>query len=89
MNTLKNKGKLVILLVLGLAFTQAFAQYTISKHTINNGGEKMTGGLYEMNSSIGQVDASNRMSNGNYSVTGGFWHENVDLIYKNNFENNF
>ncbi len=46
----------------------------------------MSGGPYEMNSSIGQVDASNEMSSGSFSVNGGFWHENTDLIYKNGFE---
>ena len=46
----------------------------------------MSGGSYEMNSSIGQVDASDQMINGNLSINGGFWHENNDLIFKNGFE---
>ena len=83
---LKSKRKFFIILILGLAFSQVFAQYSISKHTINSGGNQMSGGPYEMNASIGQVDASNLMSNGNFSVNGGFWHQNTDLILKNGFE---
>ena len=86
MNTLKSKGKFLLVLLLGMVFSQAFAQYSISKYTINSGGSAMSGGSYEMNASIGQVDASNQMSNGNLSINGGFWHENTDLIFKNGFE---
>ena len=87
MNTLKSKGKFLIVLILGLTFSQVFAQYSISKYTINSGGAfEMSGGTYEMSASIGQVDASNQMSSGSYSVNGGFWNENTDLIYKNGFE---
>ena len=87
MNTLKSKGKFFIVMILGLAFSQVFAQYSISKYSINNGGAtEMIGGRYEMNASIGQVDASDQMSNANYSVNGGFWNENTDLIYKNGFK---
>jgi len=78
--------KALLILVLGMAFGQSFAQYEITKYTINSGGDKMTGGNYELNASIGQVDASSTLSSSNYSLNGGFWHENTDLIYKNGFE---
>jgi uncharacterized membrane protein len=78
--------KLIVFLVLGLAIGQAFAQYEIKKYTINSGGSKMSGGSYEMNSSIGQADAGGQLSGGNYSLNGGFWHENNDLIFKSGFE---
>ncbi len=73
---------LLLLSILG----QSFAQYEIRKHSINSGGSQLTGGSYEMRSSIGQADAGEQLSNGNYSLNGGFWHENRDLIFKNGLE---
>ncbi len=85
------KKKNVLFLLLALAMGQAYAQYEIKKYTINNGGGKMTGGNYEMNSSIGQVDASGTLTGGNYALNGGFWHKvdttpQTDLIFTNGFE---
>jgi len=90
LNTFRKKKKLLVAL-LALIASQSFAQYEIKKHTINNGGGKMTGGNYEMNSSIGQVDASSTQTGGNYSLNGGFWHETdntplPELIFTNGFE---
>ena len=79
-------NKIVFLLVLSMVFSHAFAQYSIRKYTINNGGEKVSGGTYELNASIGQVDASSTMSIGAYSLKGGFWHRSNNLIFKNGFE---
>ena len=89
-NALKMK-KILVITVLALIANLSFAQYEITKHTINNGGGKMTGGNYEMNSSIGQVDASNPQTGGNYSLNGGFWHKTdntplPELIFTNGFE---
>ena len=86
LNKIFKQKKAFLILLLGLVFSQSFAQYEIKKYSINNGGSKMTGGSYAMNASIGQVDASDILSNSNYSLNGGFWHENNDLIYKNGFE---
>ncbi|MCF6299787.1 MAG: hypothetical protein L3J52_01480 [Proteobacteria bacterium] len=83
---IKKKYYAILFLVISLAFSQSFAQYEIKKYSINSGGATMTGGNYEMNSSIGQVDASTTLSSGDYSLNGGFWHENNDLIFKNGFE---
>ena len=80
------RKKAVVLIMLSLVYSQSFAQYEIKKHTINNGGSRMTGGSYELNASIGQADASSTLSNGAYSLNSGFWHENNDLIFKNGFE---
>ncbi|MCF6287753.1 MAG: hypothetical protein L3J53_00765 [Proteobacteria bacterium] len=77
---------LALLFLLGTAFSQAFAQYEMKKHTINSGGANMTGGNYELKSSIGQADASNTLSGGSFSLNGGFWQQNNDLIFKNDFE---
>jgi len=87
---MKNK-KHILSLLMALAATQAYGQYDIKNHSINNGGEKITGGVYEMNSSIGQVDASNTQTGGIYSLNGGVWHKvnttpQPELIFTNGFE---
>jgi len=81
-----NHKKSIAFLVLGMAFSQSFAQYKMKKYTINSGGTAMIAGQYEMTSSIGQTDANNTQTGGNYSLNGGFWQENNDLIFKNGFE---
>ena len=52
----------------------AHAQYSIPWSTIDGGGGTSTGGVYSVSGTIGQPDASTTpMTNGQYSVTGGFW----------------
>ncbi len=86
LNMIFKHKKVILILITGMAVSQAFAQYEMRSYSINSGGSKMTGGSYELNASIGQTDASDKLSAGNYSVNGGFWHENNDLIFKNGFE---
>ena len=47
--------------------------YSIDWSKVAGGGGTSTGGVYSLSGSIGQPDASNAMTNGQYSVTGGFW----------------
>lgn len=48
--------------------------YSIDWSTIDGGGGTSTGGVYSVSGTIGQPDASTTpMTNGQYSVTGGFW----------------
>ena len=81
-----------LLLVLScLLASQALAQFSMKKHTINSGGAKMTGGSYQLTSSIGQVDASNTLVGGTYSFKGGFWTHGTntntnEIIFENSFE---
>jgi hypothetical protein len=52
----------------------AFAQpFSIDWHKVSGGGGTSTGGIYVVNGTIGQHDASNLMTNNSYVVTGGFW----------------
>ena len=66
-------------LILGLSFAtlmapQATAQsYSIDWYKIAGGGGSSAGGSYQLSGTIGQPDAGNTLSGGNYSVTGGFW----------------
>ena len=53
-----------------LALAQPFA---INWSTIDGGGGTSTGGVYAVSGTIGQPDAGGRMTNGPYSLTGGFW----------------
>lgn len=78
--------KSIYAIAIGLMINQAYGQYDIKNHSINNGGGKSSGGAYELNASIGQSDASSSMSNGAYSLSGGFWQQNNDLIFKNEFD---
>lgn len=89
--TRKSILKLSLIIVLGVIFNQAFAAYEITHYTINNGGSKMVSARFQMTSSIGQVDASNTMSDTNYSINSGFWHTvdsapRPNSIFNNGFE---
>jgi hypothetical protein len=58
------------LLVTAAALAQT---YSIDWHTIDGGGGTSTGGVYSVTATIGQPDAVTPMTNGVYSLTGGFW----------------
>ena len=65
-------------LVAALAFvataTIAHAQsYSIDWFTIDGGGGTSAGGVFTVSGTIGQPDAGGPLTNGQYSVTGGFW----------------
>jgi hypothetical protein len=49
------------------------AQLALDWSTIDGGGGTSTGGVYSVSGTIGQPDAGPTMTNGQYSVTGGFW----------------
>jgi hypothetical protein len=60
--------------ILHFAFClQAGAQYSLDWHKVAGGGGTSTGGVYAISGTIGQHDAGGPMTNGQYSVTGGFW----------------
>lgn len=51
----------------------AAGTYTIDWHKIAGGGGTSTGAVYAVSGTIGQPEAGSAMTNGQYSVTGGFW----------------
>src|ERR1035437_4862387 len=57
-------------LIPALGFAQS---YSIDWYKIAGGGGTSTGGTYQVSGTIGQHDASDAMTGGNYSLTGGFW----------------
>ena len=47
--------------------------YSVDWFTTGGGGGTSTSGVYSVSGTIGQPDASGPLTNGQYSVTGGFW----------------
>lgn len=63
-----------------LAFSPcAFAQFSSSWSTIDGGGGQLSGGVYEVNASIGQPNATGSAAHagGNFVLVGGFWPARV------------
>ena len=59
------------LLFSGAALGQPFS---IDRFVVGVGGTmQSTGGVYSVSGTIGQPDAGRPLTNGQYSVTGGFW----------------
>ena len=56
-----------------LGVSTARAQYSIDWFKIAGGGGTSTGGVYAVSGTVGQPDAGEPLTNGQYSVTGGFW----------------
>lgn len=63
---------LLLALVVGTAITSQAQSFSIDWFTIDGGGGTSTGGVYSVSGTIGQPDAG-RMTNGQYSLLGGFW----------------
>lgn len=63
----------LLAVLLGLSVSGLAQTYAINWATIDGGGGTSTGGVYSVSGTIGQPDASAPMTNGVYSVTGGFW----------------
>ncbi len=55
------------------SLTASAQQYAIEWFKIAGGGGTSTGGGYSVSVTIGQPDAGGALTNGQYSVTGGFW----------------
>ena len=66
-------SKTLLSLFISLSGFAALAQYSIDWFKIAGGGGTSTGGVYAVSGTIGQADAGGPMTNGQYSVTGGFW----------------
>jgi hypothetical protein len=67
-------GSALLALLLWTTSTETPAQpFEITSSTIDGGGGTSTGGVYSVSGTIGQPDAGPTLTNGQYSVTGGFW----------------
>ncbi|CAG0929412.1 hypothetical protein PLCT1_01036 [Planctomycetaceae bacterium] len=66
-------GLALALLLSGTVMAQGPLQgYDISWWTVDGGGSAISGGIYELHSTIGQPDAG-ILSVGSYTLAGGFW----------------
>jgi len=89
MNNRKVIQSLTLALVIGVLVVGAVAAqngtgYDLTWWTVDGGGASVTGGSYTLNSTIGQHDASNPLTGGNYSLIGGFWGAGNGQNYKVN-----
>lgn len=66
-------NRIIVVLFLATFAIAASAQYAINWHTIDGGGGTSTNAPYSLSGTIGQPDAGSAMTNGQYSVIGGFW----------------
>src|SRR5262245_6505901 len=65
--------KLILILWLLFPLISLAQTYSIDWFTIDGGGGTSTGSVYTVSGTIGQPDAGGPMTNGQFSVTGGFW----------------
>ncbi|HEY3861630.1 MAG TPA: hypothetical protein VGO59_07070 [Verrucomicrobiae bacterium] len=63
----------IILLASVLGLSAQAESYSINWYKIADGGGTSANSQYSLTGTIGQHDASGPMTDGNYSVTGGFW----------------
>jgi hypothetical protein len=73
------RGRSTRLLLCGALALAAFAvpihaqNYSINWSTVDGGGGMSTGGGFTVTGTIGQPDAGQMMSGGDYTLQGGFW----------------
>lgn len=70
---IKLLGALVAGAILFLATAATAQTYSLTWSTIDGGGGTSTGGVFTIRGTIGQPDVGVTMTNGQYSLTGGFW----------------
>jgi hypothetical protein len=63
---------LISLLLFSAALGRA-QNYSIDWYKVSGGGGTSTGSVYSVSGTIGQPDAGPAMTNGQFTVTGGFW----------------
>ena len=89
MITSKNRMLAVIFIASTfLVYAQSGGDFEITKSTIASGGGSSNGGNYKINATIGQVDATKKLTGGNFALTGGFWTASIreEMIFENGFE---
>jgi hypothetical protein len=67
------KRRYAQLLAFACGLSAALAQYAIPRWKVAGGGGTSTGGVHAVSGTIGQPEAGGPMTNGPYSLVGGFW----------------
>jgi hypothetical protein len=70
---MKTKSLRSLFAALAIITSSAAAQFSIPWYAVHGGGLNSTGGVYSVSGTIGQAAAGGPMTNGAYSVVGGFW----------------
>ena len=90
------KTKIRLLIILSLiscvVFTLGFQitaqaepaapDYVIEWWTIDGGGGELSADGYVLQGTIGQPDAGNELTSGDYALTGGFWSKVFDQLMR-------
>ena len=74
-------GRLLLLLCLLLVVSvpviaSSGGSFDLSWETLDGGGGTSSGGSYALSGTIGQADAGGPLSDGDYTLNGGFWAGN-------------
>ena len=69
----RQKAPALCSLLFALALSAPGQSYSIDWSKIAGGGGTSTGGVYSVSGTIGQPEAGGALTNGQYSVIGGFW----------------
>jgi hypothetical protein len=66
---------------------KGFNTNVLTKHTLSNGGGKMSGNTYEVTTSIGQLDAGHNTTGGGFQFVGGILAvPRNNQLFKDGFE---
>ncbi len=73
------------------AEAQQAGVYDLTWSTVDQGGARVSGGVYALDGTIGQADAAAIVSGGVYSVAGGYWpgvqpNGTTTVLFKDGFE---
>ncbi|MCB1595981.1 MAG: hypothetical protein R3F25_04055 [Gammaproteobacteria bacterium] len=83
---IKTNNKLLIAIGL-LVPISVLADYQIRKFSVNSASGSSYSTRFDVSGSVAQVDDSSILTGGNFQINGaGFWHQNNDLIFKNDLE---
>ncbi len=66
-------GMLLGLVFAGAAEAQQAGVYDLGWSTIDQGGGRVSGGVYTLDMTVGQADATTPASAGIYAFSGGYW----------------
>ena len=65
---------ILLILLLGVSVAHAGGGYDLSWWTSDGGGGLSSGPVYTLNGTIGQPEGGRNLTNGAYTLYGGFWH---------------
>jgi hypothetical protein len=65
---------LLLAAVLASGLALAAGGYQMAAWVTAGGGGSLQSGIYSLSGTIGQAEAGQQLSNGAYTLTGGFWH---------------